>query len=267
MSQNPNARLPQRRTPKMRWVPVSSIQQPPAPSMQAPPPPKSQARPPAPNQPAPKANAQPLNPGAQLPKLKKSTQASAGGSSSSRGSGQTTRGTGQAYRDNRSVMGNNNAQPTRTGTRSPRSGGRGGSGSRPRSVQPRRDAFPYIMGAVIGAVVVGLMAVAYLLGSGGSKPSALSVPNPANPANPPSSGSNNAPTQPAASTGDPPRILLADFKALYDDPAKRPLIVDVRAKDAYDAGHIKGAESFPEADVDTRVNELPKDKLVVAYCQ
>ena len=30
---------------------------------------------------------------------------------------------------------------------------------------------------------------------------------------------------------------------------------------------VAGAISFPEADVDTRVNEIPKDKLVIAYCQ
>lgn len=68
-------------------------------------------------------------------------------------------------------------------------------------------------------------------------------------------------------TGTVPRISLHDFKALYDDPAKRPLILDVRTKDLYDAGHIKGAISFPEADVDTRVSELPKDRLIIAYCQ
>jgi len=61
--------------------------------------------------------------------------------------------------------------------------------------------------------------------------------------------------------------LLDEFKALYDDPAKRPLILDVRAKDAFDAGHITGAISFPESDVDARVAELPKDKLIIAYCQ
>jgi rhodanese-related sulfurtransferase len=62
-------------------------------------------------------------------------------------------------------------------------------------------------------------------------------------------------------------MTLEDFKKLYDDPAKRPIIIDVRAKETYDAGHIKGAISFPESDIDTRVGELPKDKLVVAYCQ
>jgi hypothetical protein len=67
--------------------------------------------------------------------------------------------------------------------------------------------------------------------------------------------------------GDPPRITLQEFKALYDDPAKRPIILDVRAPASYEEGHIKGAISFPEVDVDRRVGELPKDKLIVAYCQ
>jgi hypothetical protein len=67
--------------------------------------------------------------------------------------------------------------------------------------------------------------------------------------------------------GEPPRITLADFKVLYDDPAKRPLILDVRSPSTYEEGHIKGAISFPESDVDSRVAELPKDKLIIAYCQ
>ena len=67
--------------------------------------------------------------------------------------------------------------------------------------------------------------------------------------------------------GEPPRISLAEFKALYDDPARRPLILDVRYPDFYEEGHIKGAISFPETDVDDRVGELPRNKLIVAYCQ
>ncbi len=75
-------------------------------------------------------------------------------------------------------------------------------------------------------------------------------------------------TAPTPGTGDsPPRMSLEAFKALYDDPAKRPLIIDVRAAETYSSGHIAGAISFPEADVDARIAELPKDKLIVAYCQ
>lgn len=44
------------------------------------------------------------------------------------------------------------------------------------------------------------------------------------------------------------------------------LIIDTRAKEAFDQGHIKGAESWPEAEIAARVVKLPKDKLIVAYC-
>ncbi len=75
------------------------------------------------------------------------------------------------------------------------------------------------------------------------------------------------PTATAITSQEPPRISLQDFKALYDVPAKRPLILDARSSFAYEEGHIKGAISFPLSDVDSRVKELPKDKFIVAYCQ
>ena len=34
------------------------------------------------------------------------------------------------------------------------------------------------------------------------------------------------------------------------------------AKEAYDQGHIVGAINLPQSDVDARVNELPKNKLI-----
>ncbi len=141
---------------------------------------------------------------------------------------------------------------------------RGRSYRRDRSayVAPKRDPFPYIMGGVIGALVVGLRLVIFLLTprGGGTTPGVISdstIPTPIT-----SSG-----TQAPAAGSDAPRITMDEFKKLYDDPAKRPLIIDVRAKTAYDQGHIKGSVSFPEADVDARIAELPKDKLVIAYCQ
>src|SRR5689334_7924366 len=69
-----------------------------------------------------------------------------------------------------------------------------------------------------------------------------------------------------ASPQAPPRISLAAFKALYDDPAQQPLILDVRGLDQYAAGHITGAHSFPESEAPLRVAELPRDRLIVVYC-
>jgi len=44
------------------------------------------------------------------------------------------------------------------------------------------------------------------------------------------------------------------------------IIVDVRNKDAYDLGHIKGAVSMPLADIPLKYRELPKDKDIIVYC-
>jgi 3-mercaptopyruvate sulfurtransferase SseA len=44
------------------------------------------------------------------------------------------------------------------------------------------------------------------------------------------------------------------------------VLVDVRAKESYDAGHAKGAISLPLSDLPARMGELPKDKLVITYC-
>ena len=47
---------------------------------------------------------------------------------------------------------------------------------------------------------------------------------------------------------------------------KKAIFVDVRAKDQFDAGHIKGAISIPLGDVLKRVREIPPNHLIVTYC-
>lgn len=64
-----------------------------------------------------------------------------------------------------------------------------------------------------------------------------------------------------------PRISLAAFKTLYDDPAQRPLILDVRGADQYATGHIPGAQSFPESELALRAAGLPRERLITLYCQ
>jgi 3-mercaptopyruvate sulfurtransferase SseA len=84
---------------------------------------------------------------------------------------------------------------------------------------------------------------------------------------------NDIAIPPAVPTGspppadDPPRMQLGDFKALYDDPATRPIIIDTRNEAAFAEGHIPGAILFPSTEVENNVATLPKDKLIVAYCQ
>ena len=42
--------------------------------------------------------------------------------------------------------------------------------------------------------------------------------------------------------------------------------VDVRPRDQFDLGHIKGAYSVPLTEVITRLKELPPNKEIITYC-
>ncbi len=44
-------------------------------------------------------------------------------------------------------------------------------------------------------------------------------------------------------------------------------VLDVRPVEEYDAGHIPGAVSVPLGDLERRLDELPRDREVVAYCR
>ena len=45
------------------------------------------------------------------------------------------------------------------------------------------------------------------------------------------------------------------------------VLVDVRPVEEFEAGHIDGAESIPIAELRRRLEELPSDREVVAYCR
>jgi rhodanese-related sulfurtransferase len=45
------------------------------------------------------------------------------------------------------------------------------------------------------------------------------------------------------------------------------VVIDVRPKEEYDSGHIAGSRSIPIEELEQRLEELPKDRDVVAYCR
>lgn len=51
--------------------------------------------------------------------------------------------------------------------------------------------------------------------------------------------------------------MVKDGKAVW---------VDVRPKDQYEIGHIKGALNIPLGDLITRIKELPPHKYIITYC-
>lgn len=48
--------------------------------------------------------------------------------------------------------------------------------------------------------------------------------------------------------------------------ANKAVFVDVRGKDQYDQGHIKGAINIPLGDILTRVKEIPPKTFIITYC-
>ena len=80
--------------------------------------------------------------------------------------------------------------------------------------------------------------------------------------------SAQTPAVPAASTAIPSdgvrRVTVAELKGLLDKG--EAFVVDVRNEASYNAAHIKGSKLIPEAEVVNRVNELPRNKMIVTYC-
>jgi rhodanese-related sulfurtransferase len=64
-----------------------------------------------------------------------------------------------------------------------------------------------------------------------------------------------------------PRISIDELKALLDKGTE-VVILDTQPKKLYQKGHIKGAISFPfKMKLDgSEVLELPREKLIVLYC-
>lgn len=48
--------------------------------------------------------------------------------------------------------------------------------------------------------------------------------------------------------------------------SQRAVIVDVRSKEQFDLGHIKGAINIPGSQIVSRIRELPPGKMIITYC-
>ncbi len=82
-----------------------------------------------------------------------------------------------------------------------------------------------------------------------------------------SSNPNVLITPPAANDQnlDKARRISRDeaIKLVKEDKA---VFVDVRSKDSFDAGHIKGAVSMPESQLIAHLRDLPVKKMLITYC-
>lgn len=60
------------------------------------------------------------------------------------------------------------------------------------------------------------------------------------------------------------RISVQDAKAAYD--AGTAVFVDTRTIDSYNTGHIPGAISIPEDEMEARFTELDPNDWIITYC-
>ena len=97
----------------------------------------------------------------------------------------------------------------------------------------------------------------------------------------PAVSAQKKPTVPAQS-GSPVKVTtgapseappnLASAKRVKRDEALKlvktgkAVFVDVRSKESFEAGHIKGALSIPGSQLIARIKELPAGKMIIAYC-
>ncbi|MCL2149713.1 MAG: rhodanese-like domain-containing protein [Dehalococcoidia bacterium] len=109
---------------------------------------------------------------------------------------------------------------------------------------------------LIACLLIGLLVIMGCNGDGGSNSGAPKPPSP-----------SELESQGFASP-DLPRITAEEFKVIYDN--REPyVLVDVRSHDSYLAGYIPGARNIPNEPRDessTELAKLPKDRLIITYC-
>jgi predicted sulfurtransferase len=44
------------------------------------------------------------------------------------------------------------------------------------------------------------------------------------------------------------------------------IVIDVRSEESYNAGHVKGARWINLNEIEARIKELPRDKMIITYC-
>lgn len=106
------------------------------------------------------------------------------------------------------------------------------------------------------AALSALMAMA--VGAAGQQQQQSGPAHPVAAAQTPPAGQNNIP-------GDGVRrITPAEVRAALDKG--EAIIVDVRGEGSFEAGHVKGARSIPYLDLLSRIDEFPRDKMIITYC-
>jgi phage shock protein E len=78
----------------------------------------------------------------------------------------------------------------------------------------------------------------------------------------------NSTPAPAPNAVDPKNLPVDVDAATVESLRQRPdvMLIDVREPGEYQAGHIPGAVLWPLGDLPKHLDEVPKDKTVIAVC-
>lgn len=63
-----------------------------------------------------------------------------------------------------------------------------------------------------------------------------------------------------------PRMSPEELQNLLEDGSQPVMVIDVRAKERFDQGHVPGALHIPVADIKANPPDLPKEHKIVTYC-
>jgi hypothetical protein len=118
----------------------------------------------------------------------------------------------------------------------------------------------------VSALTVGMaITAAGCAKSGASTPTAGATTAGAPAAQSATQSATAIPAPPQNAEDKIPRVKVDDAKKMIAEG--KAIIIDVRGADAYKMSHIKGALDVPLTKLDTgEIKDLPKDKLIIAYC-
>ncbi len=70
-----------------------------------------------------------------------------------------------------------------------------------------------------------------------------------------------------AEFGEKQYISASELKKLIDEKNENYLLIDVRTEEEYMGGHIPTAINIPHTEIESHIDKIPKDKLIIVYCK
>jgi len=80
-------------------------------------------------------------------------------------------------------------------------------------------------------------------------------------------GGRSEPSTPSAAQQQTATMSVTELHERLQTPGAKPLVVDVREQNEYDAGHIDGVRLAPLGNVEAELADVPKDTEILLICR